>query len=367
MHHVNPCNEREKQRYFRHMKEARGLADKIISIAERAIAEYEEATGGKDFRAFTVEDAIAFKRRLLANGGRRAAELSSRSTVHGKLRQVQNLFRWLSQQPGFRSKIQYGDADYLNLSERDVRIARAVREKPTPTLEQVHAVLEAMPSRTDCEKRDRALIACTALTGIRVAALVSLKLIRGDRAGIDQDARDVATKFGKSFPTFFFHVGGEVRTIFLEWVDYLGRELLFGEEDPLFPASEQKSGPERQLVVVGLSRRHWLTTDPARDAFRRAFTLAGLPYFSPHSFRRTLTRHGQQVCTTPEEMKAWSQNLGHDEVSTTLRSYGAVPGYRQAEIIAALPSQTERTAQEEDRELRKRLLALLAGSDRRSE
>jgi integrase len=155
--------------------------------------------------------------------------------------------------------------------------------------------------------------------------------------------------------------------MFLEWVDYLRRELLFGEEDPLFPASEQKSGSERQLVVVGLSRRHWLTTDPARDAFRRAFTLAGLPYFSPHSFRRTLSRHGQQVCTTPEEMKAWSQNLGHDEVATTLRSYGAVPGYRQAEIIAALPSQSGRTAPEEDGELRKRLLALLAGSDRRSE
>jgi site-specific recombinase XerD len=272
MHQVNPRNEREKQRYFRHMKEARGLADKTVSIAERAIAQYEAATAWKDFRAFTIEDAIAFKKRLLANGGRRAAELSSRSTIHGKLRQVQNLFRWLSQQPGFRSKIRYGDADYLNLSERDVRIARAVREKPTPTLEQVHAALGAMPSGTDCEKRDRALVACTALTGIRVAALVSLKLkhVRSDRAGIDQDARDVATKFGKSFPTFFFHIGGEARTIFLEWVDYLKRGLLFGEEDPLFPASEQKSGPERQLVVVGLSHRHWRTTDPVRDVFRRA-------------------------------------------------------------------------------------------------
>lgn len=61
-----------------------------------------------------------------------------------------------------------------------------------------------------------------------------------------------------------------------------------------------------------------------------------MPYYSPHTIRRTLTRLGEQLCTTPEALKSWSQNLGHDEVLTTLTSYGAVPASRQAELIASV-------------------------------
>jgi hypothetical protein len=43
-----------------------------------------------------------------------------------------------------------------------------------------------------------------------------------------------------------------------------------------------------------------------------------------------------------EELKAWSQNLGHEEdVMTTLRSYGEVPSPRQAEIIRNLHQVSE--------------------------
>jgi hypothetical protein len=43
-----------------------------------------------------------------------------------------------------------------------------------------------------------------------------------------------------------------------------------------------------------------------------------------------------RVCKSPEEYKAWSQNLGHENVLTTFSSYGDVAGYRQAEIIRSL-------------------------------
>ena len=36
---------------------------------------------------------------------------------------------------------------------------------------------------------------------------------------------------------------------------------------------------------------------------------------------------------SPEEMKAWSQNLGHSDVLTTFTSYGTVPLHRQCELI----------------------------------
>jgi len=70
--------------------------------------------------------------------------------------------------------------------------------------------------------------------------------------------------------------------------------------------------------------------------FREAFINAGLTYFHPHSFRNTLVRLGQSVCQSPEEFKAWSQNLGHEKVLTTFSSYGEVGCERQGEIIRGL-------------------------------
>jgi len=62
----------------------------------------------------------------------------------------------------------------------------------------------------------------------------------------------------------------------------------------------------------------------------------GLQYFNPHSFRNTLVRLGQDLCKSPEEFKAWSQNLGHEKVLTTFVSYGAVACDHQGEILRGL-------------------------------
>ena len=61
-----------------------------------------------------------------------------------------------------------------------------------------------------------------------------------------------------------------------------------------------------------------------------------MPYFHPHRFRKTQARLGEQICRTPEEFKAWSQNLGHKKVRTTFSSYGDETPNRQGEIIHAL-------------------------------
>jgi integrase/recombinase XerD len=45
---------------------------------------------------------------------------------------------------------------------------------------------------------------------------------------------------------------------------------------------------------------------------------------------------GQTVCQSPEEFKAWSQNLGHEDVLTTFNSYGHVQEHRQGEIFQQL-------------------------------
>jgi integrase/recombinase XerD len=79
-------------------------------------------------------------------------------------------------QPGFKSKICTTDIEYLSLSEKDMRAAKAPADRAIPTLEHVTHVIERMPFETAIEKRNRALIAFVAVTGIRDGAVVSLRL-----------------------------------------------------------------------------------------------------------------------------------------------------------------------------------------------
>jgi integrase len=188
------------------------------------------------------------------------------------------------------------------------------------------------------ERRDRALVAFTILTGARDGAIASFKLrhVDIDQALVDQDARHVKTKFSKSFTTWFFPVGDDIRQIVVDWIDFLRREKLWGLDDPLFPATKIVVGDTRHFEASGLDRKHWSSAGPIRTIFKDAFAAADLPYFNPHSFRKTLAQLGGQICKSPEQYKAWSQNLGHENVLTTFSSYGDVAGHRQAEIIRSL-------------------------------
>ena len=108
-------------------------------------------------------------------------------------------------------------------------------------------------------------------------------------------------------------------------------------------------GDDRRFKAAGLKPEHWSSAAPIRAIFRDAFLAVGLPYFNPHSLRNTLVQLGESMCQTPEQFKAWSQNLGHEGVLTTFYSYGEVATRRQGEIIRALaePQQLHRTGAKE--------------------
>jgi hypothetical protein len=218
----NASNERVKRDYFRFLAEAKGRDTATIDRVSKSLARFEADTRYKDFKRFHREQAVAFKRRLGEATSERSGERLSKATLQSTLRDLKAFFEWLAREPGYRSRIEYADADYFNLSEKDTAIARARREKAVPTLDQVRHVLSAMPSATVLQRRDRALV----------------------------------------------------------------------------------------------------------------------PYYNPHSFRDMLVRHAMTLDLTPEEMKAWSQNIGHSDVLTTFTSYGAVPAHRQAELIRARAEKT---------------------------
>lgn len=345
----NAGNERIKRRYFVYMKEAGRQSEDSVDNAAAAIARFEAYSGWRDFKLFHIDHAVAFKRDLARQPGQIGGKPLSKATLNAILSHLKRFFFWLADQEGFRGRIKYSEAEYFNLTEKEARIATAKRPRPAPTFEQLHHALGAMPAATELQRRDRAVFAFTMLTGARDSATASLKLKHIDMVNLAvfQDAREVKTKFSKTFTTYFFPVGGNAHSVLGDWVTYLRTVRLWGEDQPLFPATEMQLGPTGQFVAAGVKPEHWSSADPIRAIFKNAFTAAGLPYFHPHSVRNALARLGQMNCKGPEEFKAWSQNLGHEGVMTTFTSYGTVSLDRQAEILRNISSKTSEGAVDE--------------------
>lgn len=248
MRQCNAENERVKRDYLIYLKAAKGLSDASLDLAAKAIYRFEVSTKFCPFRKFRIEQAAAFRRQLSETESTETGKPLSKATVLQTLNVLRAFSLWLAGQPGYRSRISYSDARYFRLSEKDARIAKAVREQPVPSLEQIRGVLGVKPHATEIERRNRALIAFTLLTGVRDGALASLKLKRVDVAAakVVQDAREVNTNYSKTVTTWFFPVGDGIRDMVEEWVVYLREQKLWGGDDPLFPATKggQRQEPE---------------------------------------------------------------------------------------------------------------------------
>ncbi len=335
---LNPKNERIKRDYAIYLADAKGRSRQTVEQALAAIADFEKSTGHRDFALFRIEQARSFKQRLQDCRNAETKAPLATATIHARLMAVKAFVQWLVGRSGYR-KLTYGDAEYFNLTTKDARIATAKRDRPAPTLDMIRRAVDAMPNGTDIERRDRALIAFAILSGARDNAIASFRLKHVDMAAhtVAHEPRDgVRTKFSKTDVTWFFPVGDDLQSIFGDWIGHLRDHLLFGPDDPLFPSTEQGLDAEGAFAPKGLTRECWTTAEPIRRIFRQGFTAAGLPYFNPHSFRKTLAVLAHDFCTTLEDHKAWSQNLGHDDLDTTFRNYGEVPARRQAAIFTEL-------------------------------
>ncbi|MCY1128021.1 site-specific integrase [Frigidibacter sp. RF13] len=327
-------NERIKRRYLQYLREAKRCDMATVDKTAEGILRFERSTGFKPFKRFHIDQAMKFKAEICAARNNRTAKPLSKATIDGTLRAVKAFVSWLAGQPGYRSRISYGDAEYFNLNAKDVRVAHAQRDAAYPTMEQCRHAFVQMPSTTPLQRRDKAIFAFLMLTGSRDGAVASFRLKRIDlvQGCAYQDARDVRTKFAKSFTTWFLPVDPIYREFFVDWVAFLRNDLLFGNEDALFP--KQEIGQvDQAFSVTGFSRETYANADAIRSVIKDAFVAAGLPAFAPHSFRKTLVKWADGYFTSREAFKAFSQNIGHDSELTTVGSYLMVSQERQAELM----------------------------------
>jgi integrase/recombinase XerD len=341
----NPKNDRVKRDYLIWLKEAKQRSAATVEQVRHSIDRFETYNRFKDFSTFNREQAIGFKRALLSTKGHRSKQPLSITTVHHTLQSVKDFLAWLHGRPGFARSVTAHDIAYLNLTKGEERQARTATPKPFPSIDEYRAAIFAMPSGNEVERRNQAIMALLLLLGIRDAALVGLKMqdVDLDQRYVFQNPRHADTKFRKAIDSFFLPVGEDIVAIFSEWITFLRSERDFSPDDPVFPKTAVGPGEDRSFTAQGLSREHWADAAPVRQCFRDAFARIILPFTKPHSVRDTLVQLAYRWRFNAEQMKALSQNLGHDKPLTTFNSYGPLTRERQGEVIRHMAQKTAGT------------------------
>lgn len=341
------ANERMKHAYLGYLKEARGRSERTIDQVAAAIDAFEGFTRHRDFKFFKAANARDWKAYLLEEPSERTGKPLALSAARSRLRAVRDFLLWLSREPGCR-KIDPRDADYFNLSARDEKIARAIHERPVPSLDEVTRALDAMRSDTIIERRDRALVAFTLITGARISALRTLRLKHVDieKGSVDQDPREVETKGAKHIFTPFFPIAVDALGIVRDWVRTLREDLGGSENDPLFPKQKVEVSASHRFENAGLDRAPYATGEPLRRVFRAAFETVGIHPYHPHTFRHMIATHYAKLGVDSGTAKAISQSLGHEHLSTMMQTYVKLTRADQAAMVRSA-GQTKSAGDEE--------------------
>lgn len=334
MRKINEENERIKRRYLQYLKTAKRKDASTVLKAAEGILRFEASTGHTNFKRFRIEQAVKFQERLNEGLSKATGKPLSKSSVRSVLAANKGFFFWLAGESGYKSRIRHSDADYFSMDAKGARVANAVRETPYPSMEMARHAFSYMPEITEIDRRNKALFAFLMLTGARDGAVASLRLkhINMIDGCVYQDAREVKTKGSKTFTTYFLPVDPEYHVCFSAWIIHLKEGALFGPDDPLFPP------PKIGIVdvgfkVTGLKREVYQNANAIRAVIKDAFTRIDLPPFTPHAFRKTLVKWADAAYPTREGFKAFSQNIGHSSVITTVSAYCTVSIERQAELI----------------------------------
>src|ERR1035441_565454 len=100
----NPENERMKRRYLAFLKDAKGHSEPTLDAVAKALSRFEEYTRHRGFKAFHVQQAVAFKRHLAEQTGQRSGEKLSKATLHATLTQLKKFLLWLLEAGGEQRK-----------------------------------------------------------------------------------------------------------------------------------------------------------------------------------------------------------------------------------------------------------------------
>lgn len=338
---TNTSNLRWLQRYTVYLESHQNLDLRTVDEHLRALARMSGFFDHKPFSKITIDDGCRFKddlrsRRDLEGRG----ELSS-STVSHTLDRCRAFIAWLQRQSdvGIPADL----AGYFSLSRKE-RSAEASAVKGTSlNFDQALCIFTAMPSSNPVELRNRAIVAMFIATGIRIAALVTLrgKHVNTRTRWINQDPREVDTKLGKHIRTYCLDLGSGLLEALEKWAEWRSTNG-FDQDSPFYL-------PDRYIQpnALGLGYRGnqaeppqcWKSEDPVQRIIKEAAGTAGIldGNISSHDFRKVLHPFlAKRGTMTIRDEVALQLNLGHTPQEMIRKHYSFMRDSEREEALDEL-------------------------------
>jgi len=324
------------RRYIEYLREAKRRSESTIRAVERAIRLYETSTKDADFAVFSRSRVRQF-----------ASWLEERQTSSRQIYQIYNhlkaFFHWLAFQAGYKSRIDVSDIEYLSLDRRQMQEVISPDTVDWPSKEYVMKLARSIEPITEIDKRDRAIISFLLLSGMRDMAVATLPVGCFDPHNLEVSQypdKGVATKFSKRFVSRFFVFDEELLGFVVDWTNYLTNKRQYSSKNPLFPRTRVfRSEETSEFRALEVEPVFWKSAGPIREILKSRSKKASMTYYKPHSFRHAASQLALRQCTSPEEIRAVSQNLGHENVGTTLTSYGKLDGQRVHRVVESIDFQ----------------------------
>ena len=325
----NPKNERLKYEYSIHKKRVGRKDEKTIIETLKCLREFEDFIKFAGFETYNEMLADKYIDYLFD-------KKYSLSLINSSIRELKEFLLWLERKKGYRSKINYEDIDYLNISDNQRRMAKSPEYKRCYSYDEIISTIRGMPSNSLIEKRNKAIISLNALASLRVSELRTVKLknviTEDGKYFIYVNPKDMEVKGAKTRYADFVALPDDILDNALDWKAFLVKSG-FNGKDPLFPKIPNNFN-QLNLLESNLTHEEIKSNSVIHTIFKNAFLNAGLEYIEPHSFRRTRAKFAQKQ--SPEYLNATRQALGHSSIDTTLSSYGDLAVSDQREIIGGV-------------------------------
>lgn len=324
------------------------LAENSIDAHLVAIREFERFLGETRLENVTIIQVTEYVKQLI---GRLVSDENSltKSTIQHRASHLRGFYQWLCKHPGIAIK-DLRILDCFDLPRKLDSSTEMSISTRCPSREEMCLMIEGMPSKTFIEKRQRAIVALAALTGVRASALISLRFSSLDpkEQVVRQYVKEgVRTKNGKDMFTVYFPVLKEFAFVVSDWYELLQMQGLKGE-DALFPNQRDLD----EIGEHGYIRKRKIPVMRTQRAVTDAFYTASFGIgerFNPHSVRHLLAAERFNYCKNEKELKAWSRNLGHESEQITNDHYAKMGDVEAGQIISVIEETREEKSQTDDR------------------
>jgi len=202
-------------------------------------------------------------------------------------------------------------------TEEDKRLSRRLTYVEYPTLDEFKKIID-FEETSITDKRDKAILAFLYISCARVSAVATatINLVDLNKMIFKQDPLEgVKTKRQKYILTKLMPFDEKYFDILKNWITYLKQEQSFEETDPLFPKIKSYNNIEK------VKKDFMDGEGEYNKMLEKRCVNAGCQKYNPHAFRHFGIHEALNQVRTGAQLKALSQNVGHEDISTILEQY----------------------------------------------